>query len=159
MCESQSVGREGGGGGLQGAGGVGASHVGEEVGVRAQLMDVEAVLLAVRQTSPDKRLGSRGECVIQRAAGCECVCVFLHLVLLPISSWFRSSDMCQLVTVEWILCLTQQGQWYWNYWMNMSKMAFKQIQTRLLSQLWLEDDTSADRKCLPLIVIRQHLPK
>lgn len=75
MCESQSVGGEGGGGGLQGAGGVGASHVGEEVGVRAQLMDVEAVLLAVRQTSPDKRLGSRAECVIQRAAGCGCVCV------------------------------------------------------------------------------------
>lgn len=75
MCERQSVGGEGGGGGLQGAGGVGASHVGEEVGVRAQLMDVEAVLLAVRQTSPDKRLGSRGECVIQRAAGCGCVCV------------------------------------------------------------------------------------
>lgn len=74
MCESQSVGGEGGGGGLQGAGGVGASHVGEEVGVRAQLMDIEAVLLAVRQTSPDKRLGSRGECVIQRAAGCGCVC-------------------------------------------------------------------------------------
>lgn len=65
MCRSQSVGGEGGGGGLQGAGRVGASHVGQEVGVRAQLMDVEAVLLAVRQTPADKRLGSRAQCVRQ----------------------------------------------------------------------------------------------
>lgn len=65
VCRSQSVGGEGGGGGLQGAGGVGASHVGQEVGVRAQLMDVEAVLLAVRQTPADKRLGSRARCVRQ----------------------------------------------------------------------------------------------
>lgn len=73
MCRSQSVGGEGGGGGLQGAGRVGASHVGQEVGVRAQLMDVEAVLLAVRQTPADKRLGSRAQCVRQ----CVCVCVTL----------------------------------------------------------------------------------
>lgn len=70
VCRFQSVGGEGGGGGLQGAGGVGASHVGQEVGVGTQLMDVEAVLLAVRQTPANKGLESRAKCVCQ----CERVC-------------------------------------------------------------------------------------
>lgn len=67
---SQSVGGKGGGGGLQGAGGVRASHVGQEVGVRAQLMDIEAVLLAVRQAPADERLGS----------GAECLCISVHVL-------------------------------------------------------------------------------
>lgn len=62
VCRIQSVGREGGGGGLQGAGGVGASHVGQEVGVGTQLMDVEAVLFTIRQTPANKGLGSRAQC-------------------------------------------------------------------------------------------------
>lgn len=70
MFRIQSVGGEGGGGGLQGAGGVGASHVGQEVGVGTQLMDVEAVLLAVRQTPANKGLRSRAQCACQ----CERVC-------------------------------------------------------------------------------------
>lgn len=45
--------------GLQGPGGVWASHVGEEIGVRAQLVNVVAVLLTVGQTAPDERLESR----------------------------------------------------------------------------------------------------
>lgn len=53
----QSVGGERRGRGLQGAGRVGASHVRQEVGVRAQLVDVKPVLLAVRQAAPDERLG------------------------------------------------------------------------------------------------------
>lgn len=65
MLESQSVSRERWGGGLQGAGGVWTSHVRQEVGVRAQLVNIEPVLLAVCQASPDKCLRSRGECVTE----------------------------------------------------------------------------------------------
>lgn len=68
----QSVGGEGGSGRLQGAGGVGASHVGQEVGVGTQLMDVEAVLLTVRQAPADKGLRSRAQSVCQCEAVCQC---------------------------------------------------------------------------------------
>lgn len=60
VWKSQSVGGERWGGGLQGAGGVWTSHVREEVGVRAQLVDIEPVLLTVGQTAADKCLQRRG---------------------------------------------------------------------------------------------------
>lgn len=85
MCWIQSVGGEGGGRRLQGARGVGASHVGQEVGVRAQLMDVEAVLLAVRQTPADERLRSKAQCVRQ------CVCV--SVTLTGCSIWGRLREL------------------------------------------------------------------
>lgn len=79
MWESQSVGGERWGRGLQGAGGVRTSHVREEVGVRAQLVNVEPVLLAVGQTAPDKCLQNGGGHFRKWAAGCVCVCLFVCL--------------------------------------------------------------------------------
>lgn len=59
--ENESEGGQRWGRGLQGAGGVWTSHVREKVRVRAQLVDIEPVLLAIGQTAPDERLQDRTE--------------------------------------------------------------------------------------------------